>query len=399
MTYAVRALTLTFFLALLPAVPAFTQTQEVTPKAAAAPVANVYIQTQKGVNVYDANAAGQLTALTGSPFTDSGQMEAINGKYLFSVGTDDVHAYTIASSGAVGDQASVANTQDYGGSECGATSYYGTANGSVLDHTGKYLYLELYNDAYEGCAAWQSYQVGTNGSLTFLGDFEDEADTSGNVTPSTVPTISSNDNFEYAAFQGYTGFTAFKKSSTGEMEINSTFTEVDPESKPGSGYGYEPYFNQADPSGHLASLMWVVKDDGFGGRVGLVLASYSINATTGNIVSTNTYENMPIPAITNPTAMSMSPSGKLLAVAGAPGLQIFHFNGASPITTYSSLLLPTVDIDQLAWDNNDHLFALSYETAALYVYTVTPTSISEVSGSPYKVANAYGVKGLIVVPK
>jgi hypothetical protein len=33
------------------------------------------------------------------------------------------------------------------------------------------------------------------------------------------------------------------------------------------------------------------------------------------------------------------------------------------------------------------------------VYTATSTSIKEVSGSPYKVENAYGLNGLIVVPK
>jgi hypothetical protein len=95
----------------------------------------------------------------------------------------------------------------------------------------------------------------------------------------------------------------------------------------------------------------------------------------------------------------MSPSGKLLAVAGHPGLQLFHFNGASPITTFSGLLLPAVNIDQLGWDNNNHLYALSYSAEALYVYTVTPTKISEVAGSPFHVANAYGIKGLTVVPK
>jgi hypothetical protein len=47
--------------------------------------------------------------------------------------------------------------------------------------------------------------------------------------------------------------------------------------------------------------------------------------------------------------MNMSPAANLLAVGGYPGLQIFHFNGAAPATTYSSLLLPSVDIDQLGW--------------------------------------------------
>jgi hypothetical protein len=93
----------------------------------------------------------------------------------------------------------------------------------------------------------------------------------------------------------------------------------------------------------------------------------------------------------------MSPSGKFLAVAG-DGIQIFHFNGAAPVTAYSSLLLPTVDIFQLAWDNNNHLYALkaNFSPGELYVYTVTSTSISEVAGSPYNVGNASAV---VVVPK
>jgi hypothetical protein len=92
----------------------------------------------------------------------------------------------------------------------------------------------------------------------------------------------------------------------------------------------------------------------------------------------------------------MSVSGKLLAVGGAPGIQIFHFNGAAPITPYSGVLLPNVTVDQMTWDNNNHLYALSNQSGELYVLTVTPTSISEVSGSPYKVKASGGV---IVVPK
>ena len=131
----------------------------------------------------------------------------------------------------------------------------------------------------------------------------------------------------------------------------------------------------------------------------LQLASYTIANSTGDITSTNTWENMPIPAITNVSNMSMSPSGKVLALAGHPGLQLFHFNGAAPITTYSSVLLPAINVDQLGWDNNNHLYALSYASQKLYVYAVTPTTITAVAGSPYTVPTAYGVTGLIVVPK
>ena len=134
------------------------------------------------------------------------------------------------------------------------------------------------------------------------------------------------------------------------------------------------------------------------------LASFTIDNATGSVASTNTWKDMPTPKVFG-TVMEMSPSGKLLALAGGgdglgmDGLQIFHFNGAGPITTYSPLLLPTVDIDQVAWDNNNHLFALSYKSGEMYVYTATPTEISQVPGSPYKIENAYGISGLIAVPK
>ena len=100
-----------------------------------------------------------------------------------------------------------------------------------------------------------------------------------------------------------------------------------------------------------------------------------------------------------PITINMSPAGNLLAVGAVSGLQIFHFNGAAPPTAYSGALLPNVEIDQLGWDKSNHLYALSYSSGKLYVYTVTTTSISEAAGSPHLVTAPYGLNGLIVVPK
>jgi len=57
---------------------------------------------------------------------------------------------------------------------------------------------------------------------------------------------------------------------------------------------------------------------------------------------------MPAPLVVNPSDMKISPSGKLLAFAGEEGLQIFHFNGAGPITHYTGLVT-TDPIDQMFW--------------------------------------------------
>jgi hypothetical protein len=82
----------------------------------------------------------------------------------------------------------------------------------------------------------------------------------------------------------------------------------------------------------------------------------------------------------------MAPSGKLLAVAGTAGLQVFHFNGASPIT-HDTGLLTKDHVDQVFWDNDNHLYAISQGAGKLFVFTVTPTSANQATGSPYTISN------------
>jgi hypothetical protein len=82
-------------------------------------------------------------------------------------------------------------------------------------------------------------------------------------------------------------------------------------------------------------------------------------------------------------------------VAGTGGLQIFHFNGASPITGYTGLLTKD-EIDQSFWDSENHLYAISRTAGKLFVFTITPTGYREASGSPYSIAHP---QNIIVQPK
>ena len=172
--------------------------------------------------------------------------------------------------------------------------------------------------------------------------------------------------------------------------------------------GFEEYVQltalAADPTGHLAIP---VQDESPIGCVGpaLQLATYT-QESNGDLTTTSTWQNMPTLKV-YPTVMNISPSGDLLAVGGdanhpeatittpppTAGLELFHFNGADPITLYSEPLTST-SINQILWDNNNHLYALSDSTNKLYVYTVTPTSIAQAPGSPYTIANP---NGLVVV--
>jgi hypothetical protein len=417
MTHSLRGLPLSFCLGILCAVPAFTQTSAVAPEATSTgPVAYVYVQTSKGVNLYDASAAGKLTLVPGSPFQTEGSMGGSNGKYFMTVGTDYLHSYAVASNGAIGKQASEIDTQNYYGSECGNN----TGSTAVLDHTGQNLYLMLINGQ---CMAQQTFDI-TKGSgvLKFSGaavvtDFP--ADALEDYDCCTPLTITGNDAFGYVVSEAgdfwNSSVLAFARETNGAL-VSRSFNEIDPTPQPGQGfpYYYPPIAVAADPSGHLAALIYGAVN----GNGGYQLASYTVDGQ-GNIASTNTWENMPTVASGSSllpddfgSVLSMSPSGKLLAVKIQPdcqscdtpwGFQVFHFNGAAPATPYSPILLSNVIISQMTWDNSNHLYALGWRSGEgqqpleLYVYTVTPTSISEAPGSPYKIAGLE--TGLVVVSK
>jgi hypothetical protein len=164
-----------------------------------------------------------------------------------------------------------------------------------------------------------------------------------------------------------------------------------PPAKPGDFYCRSQA--AADTSNHLAVSVQAINQlsspDG-----PPQLAIYS-GDTFGNLTTTSTAANMPATAVGNLFFVRMSPSGKLLAVAGQGGLRVFHVNGGSPITPYTGLLT-TDDIEQCFWDNANHLYAISQNKGRLRVFTITPTSHSQATGSPYSIK---APSNIIVQPK
>lgn len=383
------------FLALLSAGPALILSANA---AAASPVAYVYVQTSKGVEVFSAASNGQLTKVSGSPFADTGQMGAINGSYMIAVGTENVRTYAIESNGGIGKQVSEIDAGSYGGGQCGPNQ-----GGALFDHTGKYLYLLTSgsNNPEEPCSALQTYKIASSGDLTFLGDSENTNSYHGSDLAYGVSTISGSDTFGF----GVTGdiytneYSAFSRNSNGEFVENAKFTTTGPTPNPAGTNNEDNYWPNAvaaDPSNHLAAVVFEYFAQN---PPPPQLASYTINSN-GSITSTNTWENMPTPAI-YPNVISMSPSGTQLAVAGK-GIEIYNFNGASPMTLAASLPISARDFGFLSWDKNNHLYAVDYETGDLYVYTIGSKTITAVSGSPYTIpgnTNTTNQYDLIVVPK
>lgn len=398
MRFSINSALLALSFAALCSVVAYSQ-EPTSDATAATPAANLYIQGHKGVYVYNVSSAGKLTLVKGSPVWLSGGMAGARGSYIITAGTDDLRTYKIESNGALGGKVGEIDTQKYAGSQCGTID-----GGTLLDHTGLYFTVPLYGGNVGQCAGLQTFKIASNGQFTFLGDVESEDGVHGDTYQIGASTYSSNNLFAYGVEneQGGSGFWAFRRASAGDLVINNSFTEKDPTYNPSNNsYNYAPVIVAADNASHLA----VVMNQPFGQNCcqNYSLASYTINNTTGGIVSTNTYQNMPVLKV-SAADMAVSWGGNFVAVSGTsatnggPGLQLFHFNGAAAATDFGGVLLPNVGISEVMWDKDNHLYAFSSSSQELFVYTVTSKSITEAPGSPYK-TNGEAWTGFIVASK
>jgi hypothetical protein len=360
--------------------------QEPTPSNTISPIttpaAYVYVSSSTDhvqINAYLAAADGKLTPVAGSPFAENGAYMAVGGKWLFSTDTINIYSFSIASNGAL-TQVSSINAQGYNGYTDG-----GPVN-LFLDHTGTTLYDE---DVYGNEGANNTYQFfdvnRESGALTYLG-------ATSTATPNFETPLSFVGNNQYAfgaaCYHGFQDIYGFARSGTGVLtEMN--FNPPIPAAKSGA---YCPYWATADAGNNVAISLTPTNDLTVIGPT--QLGVYSADSS-GNLTTSSTYENMPKVAVGSVYAMSVSPSGKLLAVVGQYGLQVFHFNGADPITRYTGLLTNDV-ISQIFWDNDNHLYAISQTSGELFVFTVTPTNHGQAPGSPYAIT---GAMNLIVLPK
>ena len=157
--------------------------------------------------------------------------------------------------------------------------------------------------------------------------------------------------------------------------------------------------NQNVPASHMAIAIHETYEDYCGVSGPPAVASFTVDYK-GNLF----YNGAMLKLAINAESMAINPQGNLLAVSAAtsnpfstkdgPGLQVFHFNGAKPITGYSNIL--TKDpMNSVAWDKSNHLYATSRATNKLYVFTITPTSITPVAGSPFTLG---GPSTLVVRP-
>jgi hypothetical protein len=354
-----------------------TESKSIQPSASS--VAYVYVSSAPTsstgqINAYSAASNGALTPIPGSPFPYDVNYMAVNGAWLFGVSNvdTDINSFSIASNGVLTfkDRYKVTNPGT------GVISVY-------LDHTGSTLYADYYttNNDYLSFSIDQS-----SGQLTKIGDL------AGGPPNNTPVSFIGNNVYAYSSSCYHFGqeIIGVKRNTDGTLSyLNSNF----PFPAEKSGGFYCPWKAAADPTNHVAIAMEPLNSN-WGQDGQWQLASYTAD-TTGNLTTRSTYSNMPTVLVGAVNDYSMSPSGKYLAVGGTSGFQIFHFNGANPITKFTGLLTGNT-IDQIFWDNVNHVYAISWSKNKLFVWTVTSTGVTRAPGSPHLIPN---VQNLIVLPK
>jgi hypothetical protein len=355
--------------------------------SACAQSAYVYLPTSQGIYGYSASAAGKLTLIPGSPFTQtSGLAVGSNGKYFLTVGTDWLHVYAVTANGAIGKQVSQIDTQTYGGAVCGAT-----ASGEFA-HNGVDIFVQLAGatnaDGSLVCDDIQTYGISAAGALTYKGNLEFSKGSA--VEAATLPGFVGTSNYgynleqvpgdgeDYGDIPFY--FNALQMEPSGALELAPTTSVTGPA---GDGFSYSPMAFAAGPGNSLVAMV----EAGIG-SYGCACQMASYTETNGKLVSTNTYENMPYWPDTWTGPLQFNPAGTLLALGVAPGVQLFHFNGAKPITAYTGILGESSGhVAQLGWDTSNHLYAINVSSGKLHVYNATTTSVTEAAGSPILLPN------------
>lgn len=351
--------------------------------ATAAPVAFVYVASNYSgannqVDGYAVAANGQLTKIAGSPFYANVSSMAVNGKYLLATGNGavsnakNVYSYLINANGSLSYKGAT-NVQN--GDSAYAATYI------TLDHSGASAYVFGFDGDNNG---FESYGViPSTGLLHYL----NSTITTNNLTINGPPyTVLANNMWVNGVLTNgyYINFATYQRETNGAL-VNINAGVAFPA---GMTMGGTLNLAAADASNHLS----IIANCGTADQV----ATYAVDTETGDLSTDSSCTTMPSSSVGNTQSTAMAYSGKILAVGGTTGVQLFNFSGTAEATKRTGALLAGVNINRVIWDPSNHLYAISQASHKLYVLNVTPSGVTQAPGSPYSIASPMEI---IVQPK
>jgi hypothetical protein len=349
-----------------------------------APVAYVYVSRPTHIDAFAAASDGKLS-LIGSPIINGVSHMSVTKKYLLGMDDNgqDIDTFRIGSNGAI-EFLTAVNAQSFTPDAC-------TELGPIqIDHTGSTLYNMVGPECQDG-VSYQAYKIESNGDLQYL-----------KTTYSGVPadviflnpiSFLGNNKFAYqtgfASDDGLGGASAvgYQRTSTGILETISLNYPVPNPKNPDDQYLFGT--SAPDASDHLVVSLQENHSDGSGSVGPWLLATYTAGSK-GNLTTESTYKNMASTSFDdNIVALSISPTGKLVAAGGTGGFQVFHFDEGGPITKLTGKISTKGDVEGFAWDKSGHLYVSSAN--ALYVYNASSTEVKQAAGSSYSIPESSSI--------
>lgn len=329
---------------------------------------------------YSVSTDGQLTQINGFPLPYA-LNGVTSGKYLFAADSDGVHISTYQ----INSDGSVAKVQSFDDTQASAKACFQCVPGTpqFADPTGSRLYVTAgYLDGGDWNAYLQTFAINpSDGSITYVAsDMWIESRGWGQVFGS----FSGDGAFLY----GTNETTENSMVVFANQAANGSLSEPSNPFPVLNGLAYDPAYSMvvgADTTNHLV-VAFQASDANGNPTWPIQLASFTINSD-GSLTTTNSNAQMPqAPSYVG----TVSPDGTLIAMAGANnGIQLYNFNGANPITALGGALT-TDSIRQLAWDSQNHLYALS-NSQKVYVFNLTSSGATPAPGSPHSITNAWGL--------
>jgi len=354
-------------------------------------VAYVYVSSAAAtgggneIQAFDAAGNGALTPMNGSPFAGDVTQLAVSGSQLIAANRDgvDLESYAVGSGGALTQEATTnaGTASPSGGGNCNSLGPL------FFDSTGATVYDMEFRGSDCANNDYVSFAVGSNGALTALGESaanawfsQPAAFIAGNTYAYTASCIADMDWI----------IDGFQRGSNGlltEINVNAT-----PPTPP-AGHFYCPSVVATDNANHVAIAMQPVNQQSFTSDEPEQIAVYTA-ASNGTLTTTSTAADMPQVQVGTVNDLKISKSGRLLAVAGTTGLQVFAFNGTGPGSSGAGVLTSD-SIDQIFWDGSGNLYALSRGAGKLYVFMSNGYGVVAAPGSPYAITQP---QNLTVLP-
>ncbi|HMG87313.1 MAG TPA: hypothetical protein VK574_16395 [Terracidiphilus sp.] len=350
--------------------------------SASSPVAYVYVAESGAIQAYATAADGTMTKIQSQPTAGAIWHLSVTKKFLYGIdGSSDISEFSIGSNGKLTPIGTMA-ASDYDPGNCFASGIL------QVDVTGTNVYADV-SDC-DGESYVVSFKIGSTGQLEFLGKaFASEwaisqlrftsnnlyaFQTGCHITAGTAGIITSETPVT----------TEYKRESNGYL----TYVETTADIPEGSGDKTFCPFNLASHGNQLVfEYLRYLPGEFYG--VDYPLGNYTVSSD-GKLSTKSDYANMAATPV-YPRAISISPSGAILATGGDEGYQFFHFSGSSQPVKWTGPFATNGMVTELGWDKTDHFYALT--ESSLIEYHITSTSYKKLAGVP----NAFTSAGSVIV--